>query len=242
VTQPSPSAAHLAALERHFRGHDQRDWREWAPFRVDSAADSPLTADRAWLKRVGTSHRGIGERRSVRHLIVDAADQACLDEVCTLDGLERLELGWPVTAGDLSGLRRLVHLLHLRIDSPRNVADFTPVLELPAMRQLLIENAKHLSDAGFLADAHHLEVIGLEGSLWTRQRVASLEPFRGLRSLRALLLTSVRLGDKDLGPLADCPRLELLACARFVPRPEFERLHGLRPELACTWFDPASWV
>ena len=169
-------------------------------------------------------------------------DQDYLDEIAELDGLERLELEWPVTASDLSPLRRLTRLRFLSIDSPRNVTDFTPLLELASLRSLLVENAKHLSDADWLADAHHLEVIGLEGSMWTRQQVESLRPFGGLRSLRGLLLTSVRLRDKDLTPIADCPRLELLSCARFAPRARFEELHRRRPVLQCDWFDPRMWT
>ncbi|MGZ8347848.1 MAG: hypothetical protein ACXWUP_12125 [Allosphingosinicella sp.] len=232
----------FATLTAKLRGYDQRRREDWAGLYTQRASDIPADAERAWLRREKASHRGIGERRSLRHLVATAVDQPFLDEICRLDGLERLDLEWPMTAADLSGLRHLTRLTHVGLNSPLNVTDFTPLLALPRLRRLFIENAKHVRDVEWLADAHHLESLGVEGSLWTKQRLTGVGPFAGLRGVRGLFLTSVRLEAKDLTPLADCPRLELLGCARFAPRAQFERLHRQRPELKCTWFDPLMWT
>lgn len=229
-------------LAQRLRGHDQLDWEEWRPLHVLSAGLIPPDAERASLRREKKSHRGIGERRRLRHLVATAVDQAFLDEICTLDGLERLDLMWPVTAADLSGLRNLRRLVHLGIDSPRNVTDFALLLELPTLRRLFIENAKHMTDLDWLSGAHHLESLGVEGSLWTTQHLPSLRPLAGLRGLRGLYLTSVRLKDQDLAPLADCPGLRVLECARFAPREAFEQLRRLMPALECDWFRPDLWA
>lgn len=228
-------------LSHRFRGHDTRDWEEWAAFATTAGADVPLDAERAWVTRERSSHRGIRERQALRHLVAGAADQAFLDEICELTGLERLELEYPVTARSLAGLRSLTRLTHLSIDSPRNVTDFAPLLDLPGLRTLLITNAKHLTDLDWLADATHLEVLGIEGSMWTAQRIPSLTPLAGLTGLRAFFAVSSRLDDHSLAPLAECPRLELLSCARMAPRDEFEQLHARRPDLVCTWFRPEAW-
>ncbi len=240
VDQSAYAAQHTALNDR-FRGHDTRDWQEWSTFATTDAAEVPPDATRALVRRVKRSHRGIGERQRLTHLIAGSVDQAYLDEICQLTGLERLELEHPVTARTLDGLTALRRLRHLSIDSPRNVTDLTPLLELPALTTLLITNAKHMTDIEWLADAHHLEVLGVEGSMWTVQRIPTLRPLGGLRGLRALFATSVRLGDTDLSPLADCPQLEMLGCARFAPREEFERLQARKPDLVCTWFRPEAW-
>ena len=231
-----------AALNDRYRGHDTRDWQEWSTFATADAGEVPLDAERALLHRVKTSHRGIGERQALKHLIAGSADQAYLDEICTITGLERLELEYPVTAKTLDPLRSLTRLRHLSIDSPRHISDFTPVLELPSLTTLLITNAKHMVDIAWLAGAHHLEVLGIEGSMWTAQKIPTLAPLAGLRGLRAFFATSTRLGDHDLSPIAELPRLELLGCARFAPREEFERLHQRKPDLVCTWFRPEAWT
>lgn len=230
-----------AELNSRFRGHDTRDWAEWQTFATEEANDVPLDAERAWVRRSRGSHRGISDRQALRHLIAGSPDQAYLDEICTITGLERLELEWPVTAKRLDGLRALHRLRHLSIDSPRNITDFAPLLELPSLRTLLITNAKHMTDISWLADAHHLEVIGIEGSMWTTQRIPTLQPLARLRELRAFFAVSTRLADHDLSPLAECPKLEFIGCARVAKREEFERLHAMRPDVVCSWFRPEMW-
>jgi hypothetical protein len=209
-------------LRRHFTGR---------------AEDIPLDAEFAVLGREKNSHRGIGKRKALRTLVAGAVNQEFLDEICELGDLQHLELGWPVTATELGGLRRLANLHVLKIDSPRNVTDFTPILDLPALRSLFIENAKHLKSLDWLAPLKdRLRSLGIEGSIWTMQPIPSLKPLAGF-GFEALFLTSVRLKDKDLTPLAACPNLKLLSCARFAPKANFEALEALRPDIQCTWFD-----
>lgn len=234
-----PSASLESTLNARFRGH--LDWAEWNAFATSDADELAFDAECAWLSRVKSSHRGIADRQALKHLVAGAADQAYLDEICTINALERLDLEYPVTARRLDGLRALKRLRHLSIDSPRHVTDFTPLLDLPSLKTLLITNAKHMVDISWLAGADHLEVLGVEGSMWTVQKIPTLKPLAGLRSMRAFLAVSTRLADHDLSPLAECPRLEFLGCARLAPRDEFERLHDMKPDLICTWFRPEIW-
>jgi hypothetical protein len=226
-----------ALYGRHFFS-----WAEWTHSVAERAGDIRHRARHARLRRFGASHRGIGERRGLKHLIASNVDQPFLEEICTIEGLERLDLQWPVTSRDLSPLRKLKRLKRIHIDSPHKVEDFTPLLDISTLRFLFIENAPHLRDAKWLSGAHHLEAIGIEGSLWTTQHLESLAPFAGLQSLRGLFLGSVRLGHAKLGPLAECPQLEILHCARFASIEEFKELQRLKPHLSCTWFDPSTWA
>lgn len=87
--------------------------------------------------------------------------------------------------------------------------------------------------------SNELEVIGIEGGMDSPAKIPSLRPLAGLRSLRAFLATSTRLGDKDLMPLAECPNLRFLGIARVAPQSEFQRLMQARPDLHCSWSMPA---
>ena len=219
----------------HYRG--LIDWKiirdSWAP----RASDIPLDAVMAGLGRDKSSYRGIAERRGLKTLLTAAVNQDFLDEICELEALEYLWLGWPVTAHDLAGLARLKRLRLLKIDSPRNVTDFGPVAALPALERLFIENAKHMQGLDWLAPlGPRLRTLGIEGSMWTMQKLPGLAPLAGF-AMEALFLTSVQLKDKDLTPLARCPNLEYLSCARFAPKQRFEALKALRPDIECTWFD-----
>lgn len=232
-----------SALSARFRGHVDRDWTEWRETHAfGEVSDIPVGATKAWIGRQKLNYRGIGERRALRHLISGNVDQPFLEEIGELEGLERLELEWPMVAKDLSPLLRLKKLNFLSIDSPRNITDFWPLLDLPALRTLIITNPKKMTDLGWLGDAHHLEVIGIEGGMWSPYKIQSLRPLAGLRSLRAFLGVSTRLADKNLAPLADCPRLEFLSIACVAPQAEFDRLKASKPDLNCDWFRPEIWA
>jgi hypothetical protein len=227
----------LAADEQTRRYRMILDRKKLGAHVTRVAEEVPLDAEHAFVRRDKQSHRGIGRRRSLRTLVAGAVNQDYLDEICQLEQLEHLELGWPVTASDLGGLKRLSKLHVLKIDTPRNIHDFTPIIGLPALRYLFIENAKHLKDLRWLSPLkHRLHSLGIDGSIWTMQHVPSLKPLAGFE-FEALFLTSVRLEDKDLTPLADCPNLKLLTCARFAPKENFEALKALRPDIQCRWFD-----
>ena len=206
------------------------------------AEDVPSDATCARLRREKTSHRGIRDRTTLRELGVHAVNQDFLEEIGELAELEYLELGWPVTATDLAALTRLTELRILKIDSPRNITDFTPLLALPRLERLFIENAKHLADIDWLRPLRgQVKVLGIEGSMYTTQHIASLEPLEGF-ALEALFLTNTQIRDQDLAPLRSMNSLRFLGTALNAPRTEFDALHAAQPQLECAWFDPKMWI
>lgn len=230
------------AFSDRFRGHGDRNWDEWAARHFyDTAADIPPQEYRVWLTRQKLNYGGIADKKAIRHLIASKVDQKFLEEIGGLGDLRRLELEWPFLAADLTPLLSLTKLEHLSIDSPRHLSDLSPLLELPRLETLLITNAKKIPNIEWLRDAHHLQVIGIEGAIDCDYTIDSLSPLAGLKSLRAFLGVSTRLADKSLVPLAACPKLEFLGIARFAPRSEFEQLQQARPDIYCRWFDPEAW-
>ena len=192
--------------------------------------------------RVKESFRGISTRKKLRALTAGAVNQDFLDEICELENLEWLELLWPVTAETLEGLARLTKLHRLKIDSPRNITDFTPILKLPKLTHLEIENAKHVFDLRWIKPLKdRLDVLGIDGSINTTQKLESLDPLDGF-AFSKLTLTNVSVADKDLSPLINCRNLKELRCAKSVSTFEgFMALAEARPDLACPWFDPDAW-
>src|SRR5690606_6423383 len=169
-----------AAIDWNARYRALPDWADVSAHHAARAVDIPTDATLASLTREKASHRGISARRSLTTLFASAVDQDYLDEICSLEALEYLWLGWPVTAKDLSGLARLKRLRVLKLDSPRNVTDFAPLAALPAIERLFVENAKHMTSLDWLAPlGERLAVLGIEGSMWTMQKVPSLAPLAG---------------------------------------------------------------
>lgn len=232
-----------SALNAQFRGHADRNWEQWRVSHFYGAASAiPSGAERAWLIREKVGYRSLAEKQALRHLIAGNVDQPFLEEIGQLRGLTRLELEWPFVANDLTPLLALKSLKFLSIDSPRKVSDFAALLELPALRTLILTNARLMTDIKWLKNAHHLEVLGIEGGMWSPYTLPALRPLSGLKSLRAFLGISTKLADKQLMPLADCPKLQFVAIARVAPREEFERLHAARPDVYCDWFQPEIWT
>ncbi|MCK0129308.1 hypothetical protein [Erythrobacter sp. F6033] len=222
-----------------YAAHITRHWPDAGRYLDASAV--PDGAAAAQLKREKKSHCGIGGKTALKALLAEGTDQAYLDELCELAGLQYLDLDWPTTAKDLSPLKKLRELRFLRIDSPRNIDDFTPLLELPKLEALLIENAKAMTTLDWLKPlAPRLRVFGIEGSRHTDQRIQSLEPLRGFQ-LEALLLRSTRIEDQDLAPLHSMVSLRLLNTALNAPRSQFKALERALPGLECDWFYDAKW-
>ena len=204
--------------------------------------DVPMDAAYVSLARDKSSHRGIGKRTALRELAAKGVNQDFLEEIAELEGLEYLDLGWPVTATDLAPLRRLRNLRHLVINSPRAVTDFTPVLGLPRLERLFIENAKHMHALDWLRPMKdRLVALGIEGSMYTPQALGSLSPLEGF-ALEALFLTNTRLGDQDLSPIATMPNIRFLGSALNAPRAEFFALRDAKPGLECSWFEDKIWT
>ena len=207
-----------------------------------SGEEVPMDARYASLGRDKASHRGIGQRTALRELAAHAVNQAFLEEIAGLTGLEYLELGWPVTATDLAPLRALTNLRHLVINTPRSITDFTPILDLPLLERLFIENAKHLTSLDWLRPLKdRLVALGIEGSLYTAQAIPTLASLEGF-AVEGLFLTNTKLADQDLSAIAAMPNLRFLGTALNAPKAQFMALKAANPELECQWFDEAIWT
>lgn len=206
-----------------------------------SAADVPIDVQFAHVVRDKTSHRGVGLRSGLRELAAGAPNQDYLEEIGSLENLEYLDLGWPMTATDLAPIGKLTKLRTLRIDSPRAIADFSAIAALPSLERLFISNAKHLRTLDFLRPLKsQLIALGVEGSMYTAQTIATLAPLEGF-ALEALFLTNTKLEDQDLSPIATMPNIRILGTGINAPRAQFYALRDAKPDLVCQWFDEKAW-
>lgn len=202
----------------------------------------PDGADRARISRDRKNCVGLSARSGLRRLEIYNADQAALEEVSHLSQLDVLDLGWPVVANDLRPLTSLRELSILTIDSPRKITDFSPIADLPALTHLVITNAKHLGTLDWLRPLKdRLVVLGIEGSMTGNQDIPSLKPLNGFR-VEALFLTSTKLLDGDLSPIATMPNIRLLETAMTAPKAAFMALKASKPALECDWFNEAKWA
>ncbi len=222
-------------MNPRYKYGSAQDWKKW-PRCAHSLEDINANQKLVSFYREKASHIGISQFSKIEKLIAQQVNQDFLNEISNLHELAYLNIE-VLTADDLSPLCKLPKLKILRLYGIRKAKDFVPLLNIDNLESLLIENAKNLYSLKIFTNAHNLKALGIEGSMWTKQKIESLEPLAGLKSLEALFMSSVQLKDKKLNYLAKIPNLKFLNCARFSSKREFDELKELMPKLQCSWFD-----
>lgn len=187
--------------------------------------------------KIKRSFEGISQVEDVTILRALSVNDAFLEEICEMKSLVYLDIGYPVTAVDLSGLKNLQNLKALRLEAVRKATDFKFLQSMTHLETLYLEHVKHLPSLELFSNMHHLKRLGVEGSMHTKAKVETLEPLAGLKGLEELYMSSVQLKDKQLTYLQNCPNLRVLQCARFAPKKSFEQLRAAMPNLQCSWCD-----
>jgi hypothetical protein len=99
------------------------------------------------------------------------------------------------------------------------------------LRWLGLANIKRISRLDPIAKLHGLEGLGVDGSVWTTQRVETLAPIGQLSGLRFLSITNLRAADKTLRPLFALRKLETFWSATWWDPEEVAQLHARNPML-----------
>ena len=213
-----------------------QNWSEW-PRCVTNINDIEL--DWRWVSfyREGKSHKGISSfSQQITRLSAKQVNVEFLSEIAELQNLEYLEIE-RLSSDTLLPLINLNKLETLKISGVSKAENFEVLTSLPNLRYLFIEGAKKLNNLECLSGFTELISLGVEGTMYTNQKVLSLQPISTLPNLEALFLTSVSLTDKSILCLADLPKIRVLSCARFTTKEQFFSLKSKKPNLKCRWFE-----
>jgi len=212
-----------------------REWQDW-PECITSVNNVPINSKKVSFYREKNSHKSISEFSSIKKLLAKQVNQDYLNEISKLENLEYLEIQI-LTAEDLKPLADLKKLQTLKLEGVRKANEFCFLEKMESLTKLFIENSKNISFLSFLSKTHNLVALGIEGGMYTKQKIDSLEPISRLNKLEALFMSSVQLKDKNLDYLATIPNLKYLGAARFAPKSSFESLRKNMPKLICNWCD-----
>ncbi|MCG8050996.1 MAG: hypothetical protein JAZ15_07325 [Candidatus Thiodiazotropha endolucinida] len=222
---PEESAAHDFYRERY---HHKEVYRK--------LSDVPPDIEYLNFWRKQNSYIGICNLKKVNHLTAMAVNNPFFDEVCELKSLDSLVLS-NIDIDNLDKLNQLPNLRYLKLVKLKPCKGLDLLIQLPKLKKLWISESKAITDYSFLKGAKSLVALGVEGDIWTKQKVDSLEPFSEMPMLEALFMSSVQLKDKNLNYVASNPKLKYFSVARFAPRSSFESLYEIRPDLVSQWFE-----
>jgi len=200
-----------------------------------SVEELPANIDTLRFRRIKNSHRGIGKLRNLKWLLAYCVNQDCLDELAALSNLEVLYIS-ELNATDLSPLKRCRALRNLIIKGATKVPNLDWLDGLPPLESLLLEHFKLVHDLSAVVTLRSIRAFGIEGSMWTKQKVESLSPVSELKQLEALFMANCKADNDGLKPLHKLSNLRCLQAPGFYPDNEFLDLRAALPNLECQWF------
>ena len=166
--------------------------------------------------------------------------QEMFEAACAMPDLEGLYIKWSAitSLAPIAGLKRLAHL---HLGGAPSATHIEALSQLQALVSLDIANVRAASDLRFLQGLPKLRELSISGDSNSLKPllIESLVPLTALSELELLTLTTVRLADGSLAPLAELPRLTHLGLANMFPMEEYARLAGRRPDIQCDRFEPS---
>ena len=157
---------------------------------------------------------------------VSRVNQKMFDAACQVPNLEGLFVKWSGIK-NIKSLSTTKRLRHLHLGSSSQVESIEVLSELDSLVTLDLQQLNRISDFSILAKLTSLEGLGIDGSIWTTQKIDTLKPLGKLRNLKYLTLINTRLKDKSFDPILNLTDLVRFESSWNYPETEFEKLKAL---------------
>lgn len=157
-------------------------------------------------------------------------NQKIFDAVCRVPNLEGLWVKWGAGVTDITALTNLTKLKHLHLAAFSKVESIAILEAFTNLETLELEQFNKITDFTVVGKLTQLQGLGLDGSMWTTQKIDTLKPLQSLKKLRYLTLTATQILDKTFDPILGLPELTMLSCSWNYPLSEFEKLKHI-PQL-----------
>lgn len=123
-------------------------------------------------------------------------------------------------------------LTHLHLGGSAQVQSLAPLASLPQLIWLTLENTKQVQDLDAIGRMPWLRGLGYSGGIWGKPEVNTLEPLSHLKNLTWLNISSLRVRDGSLRPLAELHSLQEIIVPNYYALEEYAFLRGRLPQLA----------
>jgi len=157
---------------------------------------------------------------------VSRVNQKMFEAACRVPNLEGLFVKWSGIKS-INALRILKKIRHLRLGGSSQIESVGVLGEMDSLVTLDLQQLNKISDFSVLSKLTSLEGLGLDGGMWTAQKIDTLKPLANLRNLKYLTLINTRLKDKSFDPLLNLTELVRFESSWNYPEAEFEKLKTL---------------
>jgi hypothetical protein len=145
------------------------------------------------------------------------------EAACNMENLEGLHIKWSGIK-QLDSLTKLKNLRHLHIGSSGQVENIRVFRNINWLTTLNLEQLNKVTDFEDIASMTNLSGLGVDGSIWTAQKIDTFQPFGQLKGLKYLTLTNTRAKDKSFNPILNLKELIRFNSSWNYPDTEFEKL------------------
>ena len=150
-------------------------------------------------------------------------NQKMFDAICEMENLEGLWIKWSGIKS-IDNLYKLKRLKHLHLGSSAQVESIEVLSKMTNLETLELEQLNKISDFGIVKHLIGLKGLGIDGGIWTAQKIDTLEPIIHLKNLKYLTTTNSQIRDKSFDPILQLTNLVRFNCSWNYPEKEFEKL------------------
>lgn len=154
------------------------------------------------------------------------ASQKIFDAICDMPNLIGLNIKW----GGIKNIDKLIKLknlkyLHLSSSSIESIAIIEKMKNLEILE---LENLGKISDFTSIGNLRNLKGLGVDGGMWSAQKIDSLEFLEPLINLKYFTMTNSSLKSKSFDPLLKLDNLIRFSSSWNYPEKEFDKLKAMR--------------
>lgn len=173
-----------------------------------------------WCKKLPEMHE-------VKYLwFTSRVNQKMFDATCEMKNIEGLWIKWSGIKS-IDNIENLKNLKHLHIGSSGQIESIEILKKLKSLETLELEQLNKISDFSIISELTHLEGLGIDGSIWTAQKIDTLKPIENLANLKYLTTTNSKIKDKSFDPILRLNNLVRFNCSWNYPETEFEKLKNI---------------
>lgn len=154
-------------------------------------------------------------------------NQKMFDAACDIPNLEGLWIKWSGIK-NINKISKLKKIKHFHLGSSSQVESIEILKELNTLETLELEQLNKISDFSILSYLSQLQGLGIDGSIWTAQKIDSLRPIINLKNLKYLSLTNSKIQDKSFDPILGLDNLVRFQCSWNYPETEFAKLKTMK--------------